>query len=169
MSDQGEADRASKGGRPPTDGGEAAYEVGNKKPPKQFQFKPAQSGNPKGRPKGSTSFEARVQKELSKLVTVNKNGKSVKMRKLDVGVTRLVDRFMTGDLKSTAIIIGLGKRNDDLKSTAIIIGLGKRNEKPQTGEENPDIVAMPDEANLEYVVERLKGLIKGGSVGPSDE
>ena len=151
--DECDADKASKGGHPPTDGGEAAYEVGNKKPPKQFQFKPGQSGNPKGRPKGSTSFEARVQKELSKLVTVNKNGKSVKMRKLDVGVTRLVDRFMTGDLKSTAIIIGLGKRN----------------EKPQTGEENPDIVAMPDEANLEYVVERLKGLIKGGSVGPSDE
>ena len=74
------------------------------------------------------------------------------MRKLDVGVTRLVDRFMTGDLKSTAIIIGLGKKNEKLK----------------TGEENPDIVAMPDEANLEYVVERLKGLIKGGSVGPSD-
>jgi len=153
MSDQGEADGASKGGRPPTDGGEAAYEVGNKKPPKQFQFKPAQSGNPKGRPKGSTSFEARVQKELSKLVTVNKNGKSVKMSKLDVGVTRLVDRFMTGDLKSTAIIIGLGKRN----------------EKPKTGEEVADAIAMPDEANLEFIVERLKGLIKGGSVGPSDE
>ena len=153
MSDQGEADRASKGGRPPTDGGEAAYEVGNKKPPKQFQFKPAQSGNPKGRPKGSTSFEARVQKELSKLVTVNKNGKSVKMSKLDVGVTRLVDRFMTGDLKSTAIIIGLGKRN----------------EKPKTGEEVADAIAMPDEANLEFIVERLKGLIKGGSAGPSNE
>ncbi len=103
-------------GHPPSDGSEAPYEVGNKKPPKQFQFKPGQSGNPKGRPKGSTSFEARVQKELSKLVTVNKNGRSVKMSKLDVGVTRLVDRFMTGDLKSTAIIIGLGKRNEKPKT-----------------------------------------------------
>jgi hypothetical protein len=153
MSDQGDADRASKGGQPRTDGDEAPYEVGNKKPPKRFQFKPGQSGNPKGRPKRSTSLEARVQKELSKLVTVNKNGKSVKMSKLDVGVTRLVDRFMTGDLKSTAIILGLGKRN----------------EKPKTGEENPEPIAMPDEANLEFVVERLKGLIRGGSVGPSDE
>jgi hypothetical protein len=153
MSDQGEADRASKGGQPRTDGGEAPYEVGDKKPPKQFRFKPGRSGNPKGRPKGSTSFEAKVQKELSKLVTVNKNGKCVKMSKLDVGVRRLVDRFMTGDLKSTAIIIGLGKRN----------------EKPKTGEEVADAIAMPDEANLEFVVERLKGLIKGGSIGPSDE
>src|SRR5215471_7694242 len=111
MTYQGDSDKPSKGDQSPTDGGEAAYEVGNKKPPKQFQFKPGQSGNPKGRPRGSTSVEARVQKELSKLVTVNRNGKSVKMSKLDVGVTRLVDRFMTGDLKSTAIIIGLGKRN----------------------------------------------------------
>jgi len=153
MSDQGEADRPSKDGQSQADGGEPAYEVGNKKPPKQFQFKPGQSGNPRGRPKGSTSFEAKVHKELSKLVTVNKNGKSVRMSKLDVGVTRLVDRFMTGDLKSTAIILGLGTKNEKLK----------------TGEESPDDLAMPDEANLEFVVERLKGLIKGGSDGPSDE
>jgi hypothetical protein len=151
--DEDDADKGGTSGQPPTDGGEAPYEVGNRKPPKQFRFKPGRSGNPKGRPKGSTSFETKIQKELSKLVTVHKNGKSVKMSKLDVGVTRLVDRFMTGDLKSTAIIIGLGKRN----------------EKPKTGEENPEPIAMPDEANLEFVVERLKGLIRGGSVGPSDE
>jgi Family of unknown function (DUF5681) len=150
--DEDDADKTGTGGQPPTDGREAPYEVGNRKPPKQFRFKPGRSGNPKGRPKGSTSFEAKIQKELSKLVTVHKNGKSVKMSKLDVGVTRLVDRFMTGDLKSTAIIIGLGK-----------------NDKSKTGEEVPDAVAMPDEANLEFIVERLKGLIKGGSVGPSDE
>jgi hypothetical protein len=151
--DEGETEDGSAGAKPPTDEGAAPYEVGNKKPPKEHQFKPGQSGNPKGRPKGSLSFEAKVDKELSKLVPVNKNGKSVKMSKLDVGVTRLVDRFMSGDLKSTAIIIGLGKKN----------------EKQKAGEEALDDVALPDEANLEFIVERLKGLIKGGSGGPSDQ
>jgi hypothetical protein len=153
MTDEREADKPSKGCHPPTDGGEPPYEVGNKRPPKQFQFTPGQSGNPKGRPKGSTSFEDKVQKELSKVVTVTKNGKPAKMSKLDVAVKRLVDRAMTGDLKSTAIIIGLGKRS----------------EKPKTGEEVADVVAMPDEANIEFIVERLKGLLKGGAGGASDE
>jgi hypothetical protein len=153
MTYQGKTDKPIKGDQPPTDGSEPPYEVGNKKPPKEFQFKPGQSGNPKGRPKGSTSFEDKVQKELSKVVTVTKNGKPVKMSKLDVGVRRLVDRFMTGDLKSTAIILGLNKRNEKLKM----------------GEEVPDTVAMPDEANLEFIYERLKGLIKGGSGDPSNE
>jgi hypothetical protein len=153
MTYQGESNKPSKGGQDPSESGEPAYEVGNKKPPKEFQFKPGQSGNPKGRPKGSTSLEDKVRNELSKLVTVNQNGKSRKMSKLDVGVRRLVDRFMAGDLKSTAIIIGLGKRNDT----------------PKPGQETPDSFVMPDEANLEFIYERLKGLIKGGSGDPSNE
>jgi hypothetical protein len=151
--DEGEAGKTKKAGQSPTSKGEASYETGNKKPPKEHQFKPGQSGNKNGRPKGSKSFEAKVQKELEKKVTVNKNGKSVRMSKLDVGVTRLVDRFMTGDLKSTAIIIGLGKKN----------------EKPKASDEAADDVAAPDEANLEFIFERLKGLIQGGSGAGSDE
>ena len=149
----GKAKKAKKADQSLTAKGEASYEVGNKKPPKEFQFKPGQSGNHKGRPKGSKSFEAKVQKELEKKVTVNKNGKSVKMSKLDVGVTRLVDRFMSGDLKSTAIIIGLGKKN----------------EKPKAGDEVVEETVLPDKANLEFICERLKGYIKGDSGAASDE
>ena len=151
--DEGEVGKAKKANQSLTAKGKAPYEVGNKKPPKEFQFKPGQSGNHKGRPMGSKSFEAKVQKELEKKVTVNKNGKSVKMSKLDVGVTRLVDRFMAGDLKSTAIIIGLGKKN----------------EKPKAGDEVAEEVVLPDEPNLEFILERLKGIITGGSGGHSDE
>ena len=34
-------------------GSEKEYRVGPGRPPKEFQFKPGQSGNPKGRPKGA--------------------------------------------------------------------------------------------------------------------
>jgi hypothetical protein len=154
--DEGEADKAKKvkkANQSLTTKGEASYEVGHKKPPKEFQFKTGQSGNPKGRPKGSTSFKAKVQKELEKKVTVKKDGKPVKMSKLDIGVKRLVDGFATGDPKSTAIIIDLDKKN----------------EKPKAGEDAADDVVLPDEANLEFILERLKGLVKEGKGGSSDE
>ena len=54
-------------------------------------------------------MDAKIQKELSKVVTVQKNGKQVKMTKAEVGVTRLVDRYMAGDPKTMTIILGLLK------------------------------------------------------------
>jgi hypothetical protein len=148
----GESSKDGNGSQSPA-GGETPYETGNKKPPEEFRYKPGQSGNPKGRPRGSTSLEAKVRKELAKTVVVNKNGKSVKMSKLDVGVTRLVDRFMSGDLKSTAIILGLDKKN----------------EKPKSDSEIVDGVVVPDKANLEFIVDRLQRHMNRDSGGGSDE
>ena len=42
------------------------YEVGFKKPPKQTQWKPGQSGNPNGRPRKIKDFEKLLDIELSK-------------------------------------------------------------------------------------------------------
>ena len=41
------------------------YETGYKKPPKEHQFKPGQSGNPKGRPKKITSLKEALQISLN--------------------------------------------------------------------------------------------------------
>ena len=41
------------------------YEVGYGKPPRKSQFKPGQSGNPKGRPKGRKGFSTILVEELS--------------------------------------------------------------------------------------------------------
>ena len=49
--------------------------VGYKRPPKAHQFKKGRSGNPRGRRKGSKSFETLVREELSKKVQVKTNGK----------------------------------------------------------------------------------------------
>jgi hypothetical protein len=57
------------------------YEVGKGKPPKHSQFKPGQSGNPKGRPKGSKDFRAMVEKEAGETVSASFNGKPTKITK----------------------------------------------------------------------------------------
>ena len=40
--------------------------VGYKRPPMHSRFKPGQSGNPKGRPRPSRSFEAEFLEELTR-------------------------------------------------------------------------------------------------------
>lgn len=41
-------------------------ELGNCRPPKEHQFKPGQSGNPKGNPKGTKYFKTRMAAFLEK-------------------------------------------------------------------------------------------------------
>ena len=46
---------------------DAPYEVGYGRPPRHSQFRPGESGNPGGRPKGRRSFKMDVAAALDKL------------------------------------------------------------------------------------------------------
>lgn len=50
------------------------YEVGYSKPPKSGQFKKGQSGNPKGRPKGSKNIPDLYRDLLEEKVAIKENG-----------------------------------------------------------------------------------------------
>jgi hypothetical protein len=68
-------------------------EVGYGRPPKDTRFKPGESGNPGGRPKGSKNLATLVRKHLQSMLTVRENGRERRMSKLDVGITKMVNRF----------------------------------------------------------------------------
>lgn len=85
------------------------YELGYKKPPKGTQFKPGQSGNPKGRPKGSKAFPTLVLEELKAWIAVTEGGVTKRMSKAQAIVKQLISRAIKGDLRATALISALSR------------------------------------------------------------
>jgi len=77
------------------------YRVGPGRPPKEFQFKPGQSGNPKGAkrkaPSIATDCKAALECALSKKVTLKQGDKERLVTKVTAGIEQLVNQFAKGD------------------------------------------------------------------------
>jgi hypothetical protein len=77
------------------------YRVGPGRPPREFQFKPGQSGNPKGaRPKASSiapDLKTVLERALSKTVTLRQGEKGRIVTMATAGIEQLVNQFAKGD------------------------------------------------------------------------
>lgn len=72
------------------------YEVGKGKPPKHTQFKKGQSGNQKGRPKGTKNVESALRAALERKVTVRENGGTRQVPFVEAFVHTLVEKALKG-------------------------------------------------------------------------
>lgn len=81
------------------------YEVGYKRPPQATQFQPGQSGNRKGRPKGSLNFDTVLVKELDKRVTIQENGVRKNVTKRAVIAMQTVNKATAGNDKAIALLL----------------------------------------------------------------
>jgi len=89
------------------------YEVGYGKPPKKTQFKPGQSGNPKGRTKGSKNgIFTYIQRELNSSITLTDGSRITK----EQGFARqLTNKALRGDIQSQKLLFNIhqkGQRKD---------------------------------------------------------
>lgn len=96
-------------------------QTGYKKPPASHQFKPGQSGNPKGRPKGSKNFSAALNEELPKRMLISENGKRQTVAKVEALAKRLLEKALKGDLKAIALVISSSRLNESDQPEASLI------------------------------------------------
>jgi hypothetical protein len=82
-------------------------EVGYGKPPKATQFKPGQSGNRKGRPRGSRNVATMAKTILMKRVTVREAGESRRMSRAEAFLRMLTNKARAGDQKARDILTDL--------------------------------------------------------------
>ncbi|WP_051389927.1 DUF5681 domain-containing protein [Bradyrhizobium sp. Ec3.3] len=70
------------------------------KPPLRSRFKPGQSGNPRGRPKGSLNFATDLKNTLQALITLNEGGKSRRVTTQKAALLRLREKALRGDVRA---------------------------------------------------------------------
>jgi hypothetical protein len=95
------------------------YEVGYRRPPTATKFAPGQSGNPKGRPKGSRPVGAVLQDIIQQKVAVTENGKTRRIPALEVVLRRLTNDAMKGDPKAIRLLLSLNDHYGDAPTSSL--------------------------------------------------
>jgi Family of unknown function (DUF5681) len=90
--------------------GKGDYEVGFCRPPKQYQFKPGQSGNPRGRRRNSLSKKALWQKLMNEFVSLHEQGKTRKVTKYECLCLAHLNKAIKGDTRSAKFVIEEAER-----------------------------------------------------------
>ena len=88
-----------------------SYKVGYKRPPHAAQFKRGQSGNPKGRPKGSGLTKV-AHKEASRYVYFTENGVRKKARINEFIIRETLAKAATGDSRARSDAFRYGLLGD---------------------------------------------------------
>jgi Family of unknown function (DUF5681) len=86
---------------------EKADTVGYKRPPREHQFRPGQSGNPSGRPKGARNFKSELREELSELVTVRDGDQEIEVSKQRALIKSLVAAAIEGKQRAAASVLAM--------------------------------------------------------------
>jgi hypothetical protein len=81
--------------------------VGYKRPPQHSKFKPGNSGNPKGRPKGALNLETDLTQELSEKIVIHEGERSLKLSKQRALLKSVLAKAFKGDVRAASLVFQL--------------------------------------------------------------
>ena len=96
-----------------------AYDIGYRRPPVSTRFKQGKSGNPKGRPKGTSNFLKLLEKELAQAIVVNENGKKKTITRLQAMVKKMVAGALQGDHKAMLTLVEILRRTGSFEHAEV--------------------------------------------------
>lgn len=83
------------------------YAVGYGRPPQSGQFRPGQSGNPKGRPKGSRNLASIIREVTEQKVTLRTPRGVRKIPAIEAVLRRLVEQALKGDGRAITQLLAI--------------------------------------------------------------
>ena len=95
------------------------YKVGKNRPPLATRWKLGESGNPKGRPKGSRPVGALLQEIIQQKVAVTESGKTRRISALEVMLRQLANDAMKSDQKAIKLLLSLLDRYSKSSETTL--------------------------------------------------
>jgi hypothetical protein len=145
---------------PPSQTAPSEYRVGPGRPPREYQFKPGQSGNPKGAKRKTSlapDLRALLERALNEKVKLKRGEQEKIVSKAAAGIQKLVNGFAEGDRHARRDLILLADRlGFDLTA-----GQGKNLDNAIA-----EVVSAQDEALLaEYVEYHVRERLGSGTDG----
>lgn len=135
----------------PAAGEPRAYEVGFGKPPRHSQFKPGQSGNPRGRPKGAKGINTIVRETFLEKVAVRMPDGEKKVSRIAVVMRKLGDKAFSGDVRAQELAM-------KLYAGAV----------PECPEAEPAAADAPDEGDLAIIAAFQQLMTLGEPLGDAE-
>jgi hypothetical protein len=81
------------------------YEVGWGRPPQATRWRPGQSGNPKGRPKGTKRLATILHEAMQQKIEINEKGRMRRISVWEAVVKTLRNNALKGDFKAIAFLL----------------------------------------------------------------
>ena len=98
-------------------------DAGYGKPPRHSRFKKGQSGNPKGRPRGSRNFSTDLKETLEKLIRITDHGKPRTVSTQLAALMRLREQALGGDARALDRLLEYARHYNDDEMAEAAAGL----------------------------------------------